>query len=104
MLVACVLAFGMEVKGQGSAGTGDVQVAVERAIAPGKSGQYNDGLAVLAPYLSAPTPASAKACYVAGFLHKERYKQQTASSDRTEAVAWLGTSLELDDRAGGRAP
>ena len=104
MLVACVLAFGMEAQGQGAAGTGDIQVAVERAIALGKSGRYSDGLTVLAPYLAAPTPATAKACYVAGFLHKERYKQQTAIADRTEAVAWLGTSLEWDDRAGGRAP
>ena len=104
MLVACVLAFGMEAQGQGAAGTGDIQVAVERAIALGKSGRYSDGLTVLAPYLAAPTPATAKACYVAGFLHKERYKQQTAIADRTEGVAWLGTSLEWDDRAGGRAP
>lgn len=104
MVLAWVLAFGMEAKGQGGAGTGDVQVAVERAIALGKSGQYSDGLSVLAPYLSTPTPTAAKACYVAGFLHKERYKQNDSSSDRTEAVAWLGTSLDLDDRAGGRAP
>lgn len=104
MVLTWVLAFGMEAKGQGAAGTGDVQVAVERAIALGKSGQFSEGLALLAPYLSAPTPATAKACYVAGFLHKERFKQNAANADRTEAVSWLGTSLELDDRGGGRAP
>lgn len=82
----------------------DVQVAVERAIALGKGGDYAGGLALLSPYLEEPTPATAKACYVAGFLHKERFKVQSVQGDRAEAVRWLSTALDLDDRAGARAP
>ena len=90
--------------GQIEPASGDMKRAVERAIVLGKSGQYRDGLALLQPYLNDPTPATAKACYVAGFLHKERFKAEMLEADRSEAVTWLHTSLGLDSRAGGRAP
>ena len=38
-------------------------LAIERAIALGKAGQFEEGLAQLNPYLQAPSAAEAKACY-----------------------------------------
>ena len=76
--------------------------ATERAIALGKTGELSDALAVLEPHLSQPSPASAKVCYVAGFLLKERYKRDAlkqpkiAAVDRADAVRWLQLSLELE--------
>lgn len=90
--------------GQGDGTSGDIQLATERAVVLGKSGQFNDGLALLQPYLTNATPASAKAFYVAGFLLKERYKSSGFGPDRTEAVSRLAASLDLDARAGSQAP
>ena len=65
-------------------------MAIERAIALGKAGQFEEGLAQLNPYLEAPSASEAKACYVAGFLLKERFKKDnmpgSLSGDRAEAV------------------
>ena len=89
------LAFGFVAFGQSSE-----DITVERAIALGKSGQIESALALLTPLL-APPATHAKACYVAGFLHKERFKEDAFTSrgslmgDRAEAVKWLGRSLEL---------
>ena len=73
-------------------------MAIERAIALGKAGQFEEDLAQLNPYLEAPSAAEAKACYVAGFLFKERFKKDnmpgSLSGDRTEAVRWLRQALE----------
>ena len=79
--------------------------ATDRAIAMGKTGQLSDALAILEPHLDQPSPASAKVCYVAGFLLKERYKRDAlkrpsaADEDRADAVRWLQLALELNDRA-----
>jgi len=77
-------------------------LAIERAIALGKAGQFEEGLAQLNPYLQAPSASEAKACYVAGFLLKERFKKDnmpgSLSGDRTEAVRWLRQALALDVR------
>jgi len=75
-------------------------VLVERAIALGKSGQIESALNLLEPLLAQPS-ANPKACYVAGFLHKERFKQDanahrgSLTGDRADAVRWLGLSLVL---------
>lgn len=90
--------------GQGIGTPGDIQLATERAVVLGKSGQFGQGLALLQPYLDNPTPASAKAFYVAGFLLKERYKSSGFGPDRSEAVSRLATSLDLDAQSGRKAP
>ena len=90
-----LLASGFAVIGQTSE-----EVIVERAIALGKSGQIESALELLTPLL-APPATNPKACYVAGFLHKERFKQSahthlgSLKGDRADAVRWLGLSLEL---------
>ena len=90
-----LLASGFAVIGQTSE-----EVIVERAIALGKSGQIESALELLTPLL-APPATNPKACYVAGFLHKERFKQGahthrgSLKGDRADAVRWLGLSLEL---------
>jgi tetratricopeptide (TPR) repeat protein len=97
ILVAGVmfLAYGIDGLGQSSE-----EVMVERAIALGKSGQIDSALELLTPLLAPPTP-NPKACYVAGFLHKERFKQSASThrgsltGDRADAVRWLGLSLDL---------
>ena len=79
----------------------DVEYVVERAISLGKSGQTDAALSALAPFLTSPTQREAKACYVAGFLHKERFKSEAGLSsgrrqaDRSEAVRLLQLSKEL---------
>ena len=96
-----LLASGFAVIGQTSE-----EVIVERAIALGKSGQIESALELLTPLL-APPATNAKACYVAGFLHKERFKQGahthlgSLKGDRADAVRWLGLSLELAAGASG---
>ena len=85
-----------------------MQQAIERAISLGKAGQIDLGLAQLEPYLDRPTARTAKACYVAGFLFKERYKthssEPAAAADREAAVRWLGTALELQAQGPTTAP
>lgn len=71
-------------------------LAIERAIALGKSGQFEDGLKQLRPFLLKPTKEDAKACYVAGFLLKERFKKGSLGGDRAEAIRWLRKAVELD--------
>lgn len=92
--------------------TGDpiaMERATERAIALGKTGELSDALAILEPHLSQPSPASAKACYVAGFLLKERFKRDAlnepkiAAVDRADAVRWLQLSIEMDNKDGTKA-
>ena len=77
-------------------------LAIERAIALGKAGQFEEGLAQLNPYLQGPSASEAKACYVAGFLLKERFKKDnmpgSLSGDRAEAVRRLRQALDLDVR------
>ena len=81
-------------------GQSSEDVLVERAIALGKSGQMDWALEMLTPLLVPPSP-NPKACFVAGFLHKERFKQDASThrgsltGDRADAVRWLGLSLDL---------
>ena len=94
-------ALGLVVTGKGWAQPGSAQdMAIERAIALGKAGQIEDGVAQLHPYLQAPSASNAKACYVAGFLLKERFKKDglsgSLSGDRAEAVRRLRQALALD--------
>ena len=101
----CVVAFAVTVPSWAQPGSAQ-DLAIERAIALGKAGQFEDGLAQLTPYLQAPSASEAKACYVAGFLLKERFKKDnmpgSLSGDRAEAVRWLRQALDLDGR--GVAP
>ena len=88
----CVVA--LAVTGPCWAQPGSAQdLAIERAIALGKGGQFEEGLAQLNPYLKAPSASEAKACYVAGFLLKERFKKDnmpgSLSGDRADALRWL---------------
>ena len=97
----CVVA--LAVTGPCWAQPGSAQdLAIERAIALGKAGQFEEGLAQLNPYLQAPSASEAKACYVAGFLLKERFKKDnmpgSLSGDRAEAVRRLRQALDLDVR------
>ena len=97
----CVLGLAVTVPCWAQPGTAQ-DLAIERAIALGKAGQFEDGLTQLNPYLQAPSASEAKACYVAGFLLKERFKKDnlpgSLSGDRAEAVRWLRQALALDAR------
>lgn len=76
--------------------------AVERAVIQGKLGDFDAGLLLLEPFLSdPPIEQHARAWYVAGFLHKERFKTSAVDIDRQEAVRGIETALSLDVR--GRA-
>jgi len=87
-------------------GQASTDVLVDRAIALGKSGQIEAALDLLSPVLDGPT-LHPKACYVAGFLHKERFKSEVdeqrgrLDGDRADAVHWLGRSMEM---AAGETP
>ena len=80
-------------------GEHEIQQAIERAIRLGKQGQCESGIAELAPFVSSPDVASAKACYVTGFLHKELYKKSAADPSRIQAVQWLRLAIKLDAQA-----
>ena len=101
-----ILVVGVMFLAHGFAGLGQSSedVIVERAIALGKSGQIESALELLSPLLASPE-ANAKACFVAGFLHKERFKEEanahrgSLTGDRADAVRWLGRSLQLTAEA-----
>lgn len=88
---------------QGGDSPSGMNSAIERAILLGKSGQLDEGLSMLNPYLANPMPSTAKACYVAGFLMKERFKSSQEEEDRSGAVHWLDLALTLDEELGGMA-
>ena len=76
--------------------------ALERAVIQGKLGDFDAGLRLLEPFLSdPPVGPHARAWYVAGFLHKERFKTSAVDMDRQAAVREIETALSLDVR--GRA-
>jgi len=78
---------------------------IDEAISFAKEGAYNDALLMIEPHLENGAKNDARAWYVAGYSHKERYKDsaflnastsKTASAERSIAVIQLLTAYELD--------
>lgn len=84
---------------------GSTASLIDEAISFAEEGAYNDALLMIEPHLENDAKNDARAWYVAGFAHKERYKHsaflnastsKTASTERSIAVTQLMTAYELD--------
>jgi len=84
---------------------GSTASLIDEAISFAEEGAYNDALLMIEPHLENDAKNDARAWYVAGFAHKERYKHsaflnastsKTASTERSIAVIQLMTAYELD--------
>ena len=89
----------------GIAQPGSTANLIDEAISFAKDGAYNDALLMIEPHLENGAKNDARAWYVAGYSHKERYKDsafrnasmsKTASAERSIAVIQLLTAYELD--------
>ena len=89
----------------GIAQPGSTANLIDEAISFAKEGAYNDALLMIEPHLENGAKNDARAWYVAGYSHKERYKDsaflnpstsKTASAERSIAVIQLLTAYELD--------
>lgn len=84
---------------------GSTASLIDEAISFAEEGAYKDALLMIEPHLENDAKNDARAWYVAGFAHKERYKHsaflnastsKTASTERSIAVIQLMTAYELD--------
>ena len=89
----------------GIAQPGSTANLIDEAISFAKDGAYNDALLMIEPHLENGAKNDARVWYVAGYSHKERYKDsaflnastsKTASAERSIAVIQLLTAYELD--------
>ena len=84
---------------------GSTASLIDEAISFAEEGAYNDALLMIEPHLENDAKNDARAWYVAGYAHKERYKNsaflnastsKTASTERSIAVIQLMKAYQLD--------